>query len=691
MLSVASSRWESTNAPSLADPAARLVALGDDRVGAGRPRPRAPPRAGSPPRRACSPASRADARPARSARRRRFARTIASRPSSAGAEDALEQLPAVEQGPAAPVPQRAQPAQLREPDLEVDRELEADDAERAGAAGGDRHRGVRRAGRAQHDEFEQAASTPPVRARRSKFSRLARTLAQRTGRSRVEPTLPKGADRIDRLVSDPNLAGYLSQAAGWPSSIGLSGAWRQWPPVLTRTEAHSAYLLLSRCRNSDRSFVHSSGWSGCAIRAACEPLEPPAFDAGGREVGVQAAWGRVAGRPIVCYAQDSSIAGGSVGVAEAEVIVAALRHSRRAGVPLVGFLESAGARLQEGAAALGGFGRIFFENVALSGRSPQISVITGISAGGGCYSPALTDFVVMTEQGLDVPDRPADRQAGARRGRSSAVRSRRRAACTRATACATSSHATTRARRACCASCSATCRRTRTAALPGRAGGAPDRRAILPACSRRRAAATTTCGTLIARLVDGGRFLEVSELWARNMVVGFARLEGHAVGDRRQPGSLPRRHHRRRSVTQGHEVHAHMRRDFGIPMLVARGHARIHAREPSGGGGRDRPRRGAAAGVRRRALAAGDGDPAQGIRRRVHHDELQGSRRGRVVLLAAGGDRHHERARRPSRSSTRRGCSRRGGRRAARPAGPPLRRGEPLAPGRASAAARSTP
>ena len=80
------------------------------------------------------------------------------------------------------------------------------------------------------------------------------------------------------------------------------------------------------------------------------------------------------------------------------MIVRALRHSRRARVPLVGFLESAGARLQEGAAALGGFGRIFYENVALSGRAPQISVITGISAGGACYSPALTDFVMMTEK-----------------------------------------------------------------------------------------------------------------------------------------------------------------------------------------------------------------------------------------------------------------------------------------------------
>ena len=64
---------------------------------------------------------------------------------------------------------------------------------------------------------------------------------------------------------------------------------------------------------------------------------------------------------------------------------------------MIGFVASGGARMDDGIAALGGYGRIFRENVALSGRVPQISVITGVSAGGGAYSPALTDFVVMTE------------------------------------------------------------------------------------------------------------------------------------------------------------------------------------------------------------------------------------------------------------------------------------------------------
>jgi acetyl-CoA carboxylase carboxyltransferase component len=112
--------------------------------------------------------------------------------------------------------------------------------------------------------------------------------------------------------------------------------------------------------------------------------------------GVLGASGRVDGRPIFCFAQDPSFAGGSLGEAHADTVVQVLRLAGRARVPVVGFVESAGARMQEGTAALSGYGRIFREHVALSGQVPQICVITGASAGGGSYAPALTDFVVMT-------------------------------------------------------------------------------------------------------------------------------------------------------------------------------------------------------------------------------------------------------------------------------------------------------
>ena len=113
--------------------------------------------------------------------------------------------------------------------------------------------------------------------------------------------------------------------------------------------------------------------------------------------GVVGATGTVNGRPIACYAQDGSYLGGSLGERHADTIVRVLQTAGRARIPVVAFVESGGARMQEGTAALAGYGRIFRETVALTGVVPQISVVSGASAGGGAYSPALTDLIVMTE------------------------------------------------------------------------------------------------------------------------------------------------------------------------------------------------------------------------------------------------------------------------------------------------------
>src|SRR5947199_5660111 len=112
--------------------------------------------------------------------------------------------------------------------------------------------------------------------------------------------------------------------------------------------------------------------------------------------GVVGATGLVAGRPIACYAQDGAYLGGSLGERHADTIVRVLETAGRGGVPVVAFVSSGGARMQEGTAALAGYGRIFRHTVALTGVVPQISVVSGTSAGGGAYSPALTDLVLMT-------------------------------------------------------------------------------------------------------------------------------------------------------------------------------------------------------------------------------------------------------------------------------------------------------
>jgi acetyl-CoA carboxylase carboxyltransferase component len=113
--------------------------------------------------------------------------------------------------------------------------------------------------------------------------------------------------------------------------------------------------------------------------------------------GVVGATGMVAGRPIACYAEDGSYLGGSLGERHADTIVRVLQTAGRARIPVVGFVESGGARMQEGSAALAGYGRIFRQTVALTDIVPQISVVSGASAGGGAYSPALTDLIVMTD------------------------------------------------------------------------------------------------------------------------------------------------------------------------------------------------------------------------------------------------------------------------------------------------------
>ena len=130
------------------------------------------------------------------------------------------------------------------------------------------------------------------------------------------------------------------------------------------------------------------------------PIRTGVASRGGRSApgdGVLGAAGTVAGRPLYCYAQDGGFVGGSLGAAGAATIVRVLRLAGRAGVPVVGFVESGGARMEDGTGALAGYGEIFRATVELGARVPQLTVVTGTSAGGGAYAPALTDLVVMVK------------------------------------------------------------------------------------------------------------------------------------------------------------------------------------------------------------------------------------------------------------------------------------------------------
>jgi acetyl-CoA carboxylase carboxyltransferase component len=243
--------------------------------------------------------------------------------------------------------------------------------------------------------------------------------------------------------------------------------------------------------------------------------------------GVVAGAGEVGGRPVFCYSQDPTFLGGSLGEVHAETIVRLLRMAGDAGAPVVGFVRSGGARLQEGHAALAGYGRIFRASVELSRKVPQISVVSGVSAGGGAYSPALTDFVVMTEEArmfltgpkvvleamgedISMEDLGGPRVHG------------RNGVCHLVAADADAAIEATR---------------HLLGLLPRAIGDPPEVVAAVDPDGRDPGLTVPDeqrkvydVRDVAASILDAGSFLELSPRWAPNMVTGIARLEGRSVG-----------------------------------------------------------------------------------------------------------------------------------------------------------------
>lgn len=114
--------------------------------------------------------------------------------------------------------------------------------------------------------------------------------------------------------------------------------------------------------------------------------------------GVITGTGTLNGYPVCIYAQDFTVAGGSLGWMHAKKITKIMDHAMKLKVPIIGINDSGGARIQEGVNSLAGYGEIFYRNTQASGVIPQISVILGPCAGGAVYSPALTDFVFVVDK-----------------------------------------------------------------------------------------------------------------------------------------------------------------------------------------------------------------------------------------------------------------------------------------------------
>ncbi len=243
-------------------------------------------------------------------------------------------------------------------------------------------------------------------------------------------------------------------------------------------------------------------------------------------------WGTIDGRPVFVFAEDFTVFGGSLGVAVADKICKVLDMAMETGTPVVGLKDSGGARIQEGVAALDGYGRIFERNVRASGVIPQISLIMGPCAGGAVYSPAITDFIFQVEDtshlfitGPDVIKAVTGEDVTFEQLGGASVHS--------ATSGVTHFVAPTGAE-------AIEAVRYLLSFLPQNNMEQPPY--FAPGDSRDRledaldqiipdsANQPYDMVDLIELVVDDEEFFQVHEHWARNIVCGFARLDGHAVG-----------------------------------------------------------------------------------------------------------------------------------------------------------------
>ncbi|AKA72419.1 acyl-CoA carboxylase subunit beta [Clostridium scatologenes] len=142
----------------------------------------------------------------------------------------------------------------------------------------------------------------------------------------------------------------------------------------------------------ESSFIEIDGF----VKHRCTDFGMETKEAPGE--GVVTGYGTVNGRIVYVFAQDFTVMGGSLGEMHAKKISKVLDLAMKVGAPVIGMNDSGGARIQEGVDALSGYGEIFYRNAIASGVIPQISVIMGPCAGGAVYSPALTDFIFMVDK-----------------------------------------------------------------------------------------------------------------------------------------------------------------------------------------------------------------------------------------------------------------------------------------------------
>ncbi|KAA3608323.1 MAG: acyl-CoA carboxylase subunit beta [Planctomycetota bacterium] len=248
--------------------------------------------------------------------------------------------------------------------------------------------------------------------------------------------------------------------------------------------------------------------------------------------GVVVGTGTVHGRPVAVFSQDFTVFGGSLSEANAGKICKIMDLAMKLGIPIVGLNDSGGARIQEGVESLAGYSDLFLRNTLASGVVPQISAILGPCAGGAVYSPALTDFILMVDgtsymhiTGPDVVKTVTHEEVSSEDLGGARVH---------ATVSGVS-HFTAADDAECLAQI-----RELLAYLPLNNAEDPPLKACQDPPERRAEELDSLVPEsddqpydirqAITAIVDDGRFLEIQESFARNLVIGFARLGGRSIG-----------------------------------------------------------------------------------------------------------------------------------------------------------------
>ncbi len=247
--------------------------------------------------------------------------------------------------------------------------------------------------------------------------------------------------------------------------------------------------------------------------------------------GVVTGYGEVNGRTVFVFAHDFTVFGGSLGEVFAEKVTKVMDKAMETGAPVIGLNDSAGARIQEGIDSLAGYAHIFHRNQKASGVIPQISVIMGPCAGGAVYSPAITDFIMMVQDtshmfitGPDVIETVTGEEVGFDElGGASTHASESGVA-----------HFTAADEKAAMDEVRyllSYLPQNNKADPPRLGGAAPEAGGaalndVVPETPEKPYDVTR----VIEGIVDEGSFFEVAAAYARNLVIGFARMDGHAVG-----------------------------------------------------------------------------------------------------------------------------------------------------------------